>query len=123
MTRPSVRWLTSPRHLRQMLEFVGRQTLVWGAVSVVLGLVIFALDLAFAFALERFLVAVGLTVAPLKVAVVGSVAVEATIFLVIGVLRIVALWAGTLTAGLCQVGFEVDRRRDDWMTVVRAIEA
>ena len=112
MTRPSVRWLTSPRHLRQMLEFVGRQTLVWGAVSVVLGLVIFALDLAFAFALERFLVAIGLTVAPLKVAVVGSVAVEATIFLVIGVLRVVALWAGTLTAGLCQVGFEVDRRRD-----------
>jgi len=57
-------------------------------------------------------VAIGLTVAPLKVGGVRSLAVEAIIFLVIGVLRVVALWAGTLTAGLCQVGFEVERRRD-----------
>ena len=112
MTRPWVTWLTSPRHLRRVAEFVGRQTLVWGAASVVVGLVTFALDLAFAFALERFLVAIGLAVAPLKVGSVRSLAVEAVIFLGIGVLRVMALWAGSLTAGLCQVGFEVERRRD-----------
>ena len=112
MTRPRVTWPTSRRQLRRAAEFVGRQTLVWGGASVVVGLVTFALDLAFAFALERFLVAIGFAVAPDRVGSVRSLPVEATIFMGIGMLRVVALWAGTLTAGLCQVGFEVDRRRD-----------
>jgi ABC-type multidrug transport system fused ATPase/permease subunit len=112
MTQPWVTRLTSPRQLRRVSEFVGRRTLAWGAASVVVGLVTFALDLAFAFALERFLVAIGLAVAPVRVGTVRSLPAEVGIFLVIGVLRVAALWAGTLTAGLCQVGFEVERRRD-----------
>ncbi|MGH2403799.1 MAG: ATP-binding cassette domain-containing protein [bacterium] len=112
MTHPSVAWLMFPHDLRRVSDFVGRQTLVWGAASVVVGLVIFALDLAFAFALERFLAAIGLTVAPVEVGRVRSLGVEAAIFLAIGVLRVIAMWVGTLTAGLCQVGFEVERRRD-----------
>ncbi len=112
MTRRWVTWPASRPHLRRLVEFVGRHTLLWGAASIVVGLVTFALDLAFAFALERFLVAIGLAAAPVRVGSVRSLTVEAAIFLGIGVLRVVALWAGTLTAGLCQVGFEVDRRRD-----------
>lgn len=112
MTRRWGTWPTSRHHLRRLAEFVGRQTLLWGAASIVVGLVTFALDLAFAFALERFLVAIGLAAAPVRVGSVQSLTVEAAIFLGIGVLRVLALWAGTLTAGLCLVGFEVDRRRD-----------
>src|SRR5262245_22824755 len=107
---PQRRQLMSRRALGRLREFVGRQTLVWGAITTLLGLVTFGLDLAFAFTLERFLGAIGLTaVAPPPA---RSLQAEAVIFLTIGVLRVVILWMATLTAGLCQVSFEVGRRRD-----------
>jgi ATP-binding cassette subfamily B protein AbcA/BmrA len=95
-------------------NFVGRWTATWGVVIIVSGVVTFALDLAFAFSLQRFLVTVGLiAAAPSSLAgPLHAPAVEAAIFLTIGVARMASAWINSTATGLCHVVFETRQRRN-----------
>jgi ABC-type multidrug transport system fused ATPase/permease subunit len=100
---------------RAIASFIGRPALGWGAVTLAAGFVTFALDLALALALQRFLVSIGLIAAsatPAMLAPIQNSTMEAAIFLAIGTLRCGASWMNAASTGLCYVAFESGRRQD-----------
>ncbi|MFZ4808754.1 MAG: ATP-binding cassette domain-containing protein [Hyphomicrobiaceae bacterium] len=104
-----------PRKYRQLIEFIGERAFAWGVLTVVTGLVAFCIDLAFAIALQRFLISIGLINAGSETPLFGAVGAswhEMTAFLGVGVLRLAVMWLNSFATGACQVAFETERRRD-----------
>lgn len=109
------RSLLSAGELRRLGRFVGARALTFGAVTTAIGLLTFVVDLAFAVALQRFLVAIALVPPATALPWLGPVQsplVEASLFLAVGLVRVGATFANGLTTGLSYVAFEAQHRAD-----------
>lgn len=105
-----------PRYaVRDLYAFLGPETLKWGFVTTAIGFGTFAVDLLFAMALQRFLVAVEFVSSSASTAWFGPIRSpieEAAIFIIVGLVRVCATWINGLTTGLSYVSFETKQRKD-----------
>lgn len=105
-----------PRYaVRDLYAFLGPETLKWGFVTTAIGFGTFAVDLLFAVALQRFLVAVEFVSSSASTAWFGPIRSpieEAAIFIIVGLVRVCATWINGLTTGLSYVSFETKQRKD-----------
>jgi ABC-type multidrug transport system fused ATPase/permease subunit len=94
-------------------RFVGARALAAGCALFCASLVIFAFDLGFALALQRFFAATGLVALPASppggIALAGAMA-EGVALLALGAARAVFVWVAGVLAGKCQVAVEVGSR-------------
>lgn len=91
------------------------RTMKWGSLTVLSGLLAFCFDLAFAVALQHFLVSVGLLAdgtGTLSRAPTATIWFEAALVMAAGVARVALIWVNSFATGVTSVTFESAQRRD-----------
>ncbi|MCZ8313247.1 MAG: ABC transporter ATP-binding protein/permease [Magnetospirillum sp.] len=102
------------RHSR-LRRFVGRETFRYGLVGILVGLLLFAVDLALAMTLQRFFFATGLLASldpRLALFPLLSPLGEAALLVLAGGIRVSMQWLSGYVTGLCHVAFE-SKSRDE----------
>ncbi len=106
--------MISRMQLTKFHDFIGRQTIMFGAGVVALGFVSFFFDFLVAISIQRFFMASSIVATgekiPLNIPLQAPV-MEGVALVVFGLFRAFMTWCNGYISGLCQVGFEVEKRR------------